>query len=110
MEVNIDMSKKAEEKRTRGRPRKVGALTTRLPVMVSVEIMESIDAWMAESGVESRHVAARMLIEEGLSRSGKRITPKGKRVERGLVGEPMPSFASRIEPEGPKPRRKRSPK
>jgi hypothetical protein len=106
MEVNIDMSKKAEEKRTRGRPRKAGALTTRLPVMVSVEIMENIDAWMIENGVESRHVAARMLIEEGLSRSGKRI---GKRVERGLGVEPMPSFASKIEPERPKPRR-RSPK
>jgi hypothetical protein len=104
MEVNIDMSKKAEEKRTRGRPRKVGALTTRLPVMVSVEIMESIDAWMTENDVESRHVAARMLIEEGLVRSG--IMPK----RRGLAAEPMPSFASRIEPERLKPRPKRSPK
>jgi hypothetical protein len=101
MKVNIDMSKKIEEKRTRGRPRKPGALTTRLPVMVSVEIMENIDAWMDESGVESRHVAARMLIEEGLIRSG--IMPK----RRGLATEPMPSFASRIEPEMPKPRRRK---
>ena len=66
------MGKKVEIKRGRGRPRKEQPFNTVLPVMVSDNIVERLDEWAKEIGVESRSAAARALIEEGLDRVEKR--------------------------------------
>jgi predicted transcriptional regulator len=70
------MGKKVEIKRGRGRPRKPQPFNTTLPVMVSDEIVERLDEWAKEIGVESRSAAARTLIEEGLDRAEKRGAAK----------------------------------
>jgi metal-responsive CopG/Arc/MetJ family transcriptional regulator len=65
------MGKKLEKKRGRGRPRKEQPFNTTLPVMVSEEIIERLDGWAKQIGVDSRSAAARALIEEGLDRAEK---------------------------------------
>jgi hypothetical protein len=63
--VNMSISK---SKKKVGRPRKVDALTTLVPVQLSKATAKALDAWAKESGIGSRSGAARALIEAGLKK------------------------------------------
>jgi hypothetical protein len=61
--VNIAVAKK----RGRGRPRKLDALTTIVPVALSAALADKLDAWAEANAMASRSSAARSLIERGLA-------------------------------------------
>jgi metal-responsive CopG/Arc/MetJ family transcriptional regulator len=58
----------SKSKKKVGRPRKVDAATTLVPVQLSRATVKALDSWAKESGIGSRSGAARALIEAGLKR------------------------------------------
>jgi len=62
---------KSPKKRGPGRPRKADAINEVIPVGLTKELVEALDAWCEREGVKFRSAAIRRFIVEGLQR-GKR--------------------------------------